>query len=76
MWNFAYDYRDLRDINENTAGNASRNNPVKRNILENVALDRCKIRKRNGGGWFSAHLDILTLILLIVILKIIEHIKK
>lgn len=50
VWNFAYDYRDLRDINENAAGNASRNNPVPQNILENAALDVAKGVKEHFAG--------------------------
>lgn len=50
VWNFAYDYRDLRDINENAVGNISRNNPVPESILENAALDVAKGQKEHFTG--------------------------
>ena len=39
IWNFAYDYRDLRDINVNASGSNSINNPVPNEILEAAAAD-------------------------------------
>ena len=50
VWNFAYDYRDLRSIDENAIGNMSRNNPVPQDILDNVALDVAKGQKEHFAG--------------------------
>ncbi len=50
VWNFAYDYRDLRDINKNATGSVSRNNPVPDNILEYASLDVAKGQKEHFAG--------------------------
>ena len=39
IWNFAYDYHNIKDINVNASGNTSINNVVPEYILEYAALD-------------------------------------
>ena len=50
VWNFAYDFRDLRSINKNASGNDSINNRVPEQILINAALDVAKGRKEHFVG--------------------------
>lgn len=50
VWNFAYNYRDLRDINTDARGSASINNPVPESIMINAALDVAKGQKEHFTG--------------------------
>lgn len=50
VWNFAYNYRDLRDINTDAKGSASINNPVPESIMINAALDVAKGQKEHFTG--------------------------
>ncbi len=47
VWNFAYNYRDLRDINTDARGSVSINNPVSESIMINAALDVAKGQKEH-----------------------------
>ena len=50
VWNFAYNYRDLRDINTDARESASINNPVPESIMINAALDVAKGQKEHFTG--------------------------
>lgn len=50
VWNFAYNYRDLRDINTDARGSVSINNPVSESIMINAALDVAKGQKEHFTG--------------------------
>jgi len=50
IWNFAYDYRDIRNINIDALGTSSVNDPVPNSILVDVALDVAKGQKEHFLG--------------------------